>query len=193
MDGFQELIAARRDNHLSQRSPGNQARKHLNITMRMHEEIGWQRNSKSKLACLIWLGHTPNTQFTGSSISSDIRLSLWRKNGRRMRYAFERSTSGKTLRVPCVGAVSLSWRRQISTIFKLRVDFTSGLTTPEMFGRHLPEIQRDRWFLCVRDRIDLCFNYLTWLGRPYNESLALSLAVRSYGSCFFQSPFRISL
>ena len=52
----------------------------------------------------------PSSQFAGSSGSSETGLSFARKNGRKIRYAFESITSGNTFKVPCVGAVSLQCR-----------------------------------------------------------------------------------
>jgi hypothetical protein len=53
--------------------------------------------------------YRPNTQFFGSSILLEPIGTVGRKNGRRIVYAFDKKTSGNTLRVPCVGAVSLEY------------------------------------------------------------------------------------
>lgn len=49
----------------------------------------------------------PNFQFLGSRMSGESAGTVGRKNGRRIVYAFDNLTSGKTRRVPSVGAVSL--------------------------------------------------------------------------------------
>jgi hypothetical protein len=50
----------------------------------------------------------PNFQLLASYMSSELEDTVGLKNGLRIIYAFESRTSGKTRRVPWVGAVSLN-------------------------------------------------------------------------------------
>lgn len=62
--------------------------------------VNGDRNASSSISL-------PNSQFSGPSRLSETGCSFNRKNGRRMRYALERMTFGKILRVPSEGPVSL--------------------------------------------------------------------------------------
>jgi len=51
--------------------------------------------------------YLPNSQFSGSVGFCDTGVTFCRKNGRKIKYALDRITSGKTLSVACPGAISL--------------------------------------------------------------------------------------
>ena len=56
----------------------------------------------------------PNFQLLASYMSFELVGTVGLKNGLRIIYAFESRTSGKTRRVPWVGAVSLNNRDRVS-------------------------------------------------------------------------------